>query len=467
MYNAYSYPPTLPSNCQGRAAPGTTTGVELCIPKVTDGNGPMALANHPRQLQGARLASYPWTKLAGVRPVYGVPKLTDGTPSPPRQFTGARLRPDQLALASNCEFAFLLSILPRCLPLRNTRLRRCDSKLEFGHDLFEDTLIYLLFLYGICKTAAGALFIRGHKHGKQTITIENCPQKYRINQSHHRRHLSAQGVKLQTGSIKVRAAFTSFHNSPHHCGVFVFFLAHPAARVRLRRLRRALLISHNSPHTSHLTHNSSHTTHHTQLISHHSSHTTHLTQLISHTTHLTELISHISSHTSHLTHNSSHTQLISHKSSHTQLISHKSSHTQLISHTTPLTQFIFHSFPSCGRRNTQRLLKELGRGLSPAGPRLLSAWQAQYTELSEGAAARIVAGWAAALLCVAGAVLRTSNLLKELRRGLSPAGPRLSFARQAQYTEAPEGAGARIVAGWAAASLCVGGAVHRAPGTPA
>ena len=35
-------------------------------------------------------------------------------------------------------------------------------------------------------------------------------------------------------------------------------------------------------------------------------------------------------------------------------------------------------------------------------------WQAQYTELPEGAAARIVAGVAAAALCVAGAVHRAS-----------------------------------------------------------
>ena len=170
------------------------------------------------------------------------------------------------------------------------------------------------------------------------------------------------------------------------------------------------------------------------------------------------------------------------------------------------------AFSLRGRRSTQRLLKELRRGLSPAGPRLSFARQAQYTEPPEGAAARIVAGWAAASLCLAGAVHRAfwrscgadcrrlgrgsplrgrrsiQSLLKELRRGLSPAGPRLSFAWQAQYSEPPEGAaarivagwavlsfawqaqytepsegaGARIVAGWAAAFLCAAGAVHRA-----
>ena len=115
-------------------------------------------------------------------------------------------------------------------------------------------------------------------------------------------------------------------------------------------------------------------THLTPLISHNSSHT----QLNSHTTHLThsshpQLISFIS-YTTHLTQ-----LLISHHSSHVELISHNSSDT------THLTQLISHN--SSHRR---------------------VAWQAQYTEPPEGAAARIVAGWAAAALCVAGAVHRGS-----------------------------------------------------------
>ena len=68
-----------------------------------------------------------------------------------------------------------------------------------------------------------------------------------------------------------------------------------------------------------------------------------------------------------------------------------------------------------GRRSTQSLLKDLRR--VAGGPRLLFAWQAQYTEPPEGPAAWIVAG-----------------------------GPRLLFAWQAQYTEPPEGPAARIVA---------------------
>ena len=312
--------------------------------------------------------------------------------------------------------------------------------------------------------------------------------------------------------------------SPHHCGVFVFFLASRPSPVppsaSASRLPKTILISHHSSHnysshtthltTTHLTQLISHTTHLTQLISHTThlnlttthltqliSHTTHLTQLISHTTHLTQHSSHTHTHT-HTSQNVSHTQRISHTSSHTShhtpLISHththhktyliihksshiihNSSHTQLILHTTHLTDSAWQAqytgadcrrlgrgFSLRGRRNTQGLPKQLRRGLSPAGPRLLFAWQAQYTEAPEGAGARIVAGWAAASLCVGrSSPLRTRSLLKELGRGLSPAGLRLLSAWQAQYTEPSEGAAARIVAGWAAALLCVAGAVHR------
>ena len=58
----------------------------------------------------------------------------------------------------------------------------------------------------------------------------------------------------------------------------------------------------------------------------------------------------------------------------------------------------------CGRRSTESLLKELRRGLAPQWPRLLVAWQAQYREPPEGAAARIGAAVAAAVCCAAGAV---------------------------------------------------------------
>ena len=313
---------------------------------------------------------------------------------------------------------------------------------------------------------------------------------------------------------------------PHITVGFLFSCLHPARLPSAAPSRPPRLCHQLISHTTRLTHNSSHTQliSHTdikKLISHNSSHTTHLThnssytQLISHTTHLTNhLISHITHLTQLTSHNSSLTQLISHTTHLTQLISHNASHTTHLTaliHTTHLTQVAaatccvagaVHraSWRSCGgdcrrlgrgsslrgRHSTQSLLKELRRGLSPAGPRLLFAWQTQYTEPREGAAARIVAGWAAATCCVAGAVHRaswrscgadcrrlgrgsslrgrrsTQSLVKELRRGLSPAGPRLLVAWQVQYTEPPEGAAARIVAGWAAAPLCVADAVHRA-----
>ena len=130
-----------------------------------------------------------------------------------------------------------------------------------------------------------------------------------------------------------------------------------------------------------------------------------------------------------------------------------------------------------GRRSTQSLLEELRRAWAPLGPRLPFAWQAQYTEPPAGAAARVGAAGAAAAFCVAGAVHRaswrscgarghrwgrgclwrgrhsTQSLLEELRHAWAPLGPRLPFAWQAQYTEPPGGAAARVGAAGAAAAL--------------
>ena len=61
-----------------------------------------------------------------------------------------------------------------------------------------------------------------------------------------------------------------------------------------------------------------------------------------------------------------------------------------------------------GRRSTQSLLDELRRAWPPLGPRLPLAWQAQYTEPPGRAAARVAAAGAAAAFCVAGAVHRAS-----------------------------------------------------------
>ena len=141
-----------------------------------------------------------------------------------------------------------------------------------------------------------------------------------------------------------------------------------------------------------------------------------------------------------------------------------------------------------GRRSTWRLQKGLWRAWSPwaaasvcvagavlepsrkgcgapgrRGPRFLSVWQAQSLEVPERVAARLVAvgrgsclrgslqkglrrawlPWAAAPVCVAGAVLGTS------RKGCGAPGrrgPRLLSVWQAQYLEFPERVAARRVA---------------------
>ena len=123
---------------------------------------------------------------------------------------------------------------------------------------------------------------------------------------------------------------------------------------------------------------------------------------------------HFSSHTTHLTHLiTTHRTplaplLITHRSSHTShhtpLISHISS--PLISHTSSAA-WAAAAFP-CGRRTTQSILEELRRAWLPLGPRLPFVWQAQYTEHPGGAAARVAAAWAAAAVRVAGALHRAS-----------------------------------------------------------
>ena len=261
-----------------------------------------------------------------------------------------------------------------------------------------------------------------------------------------------------------------------------------------------LLITHHSSHTSH--HHSSHTTcstsHHTPLISHLSSHTTHLTHLI--TTHLTPLISHLSSHTAHLTHliTTLLTPLISQHSSQTTHLTHHASHTPHL--TALISNHSSHTSQHHSSHTPHPLL----------GPRLPFVWEAQYTEPSERAAERVAAAWAAAFR-VAGAVHR-AFWRSCGARGRRLHGPRLPFVWQAQHTEPsggaagtrgrrlgcgclylpvagavhrascrrgrrlgrglscagavhtepPGGAAARVAAAWAAAAVCVAGAVHRA-----
>ena len=96
------------------------------------------------------------------------------------------------------------------------------------------------------------------------------------------------------------------------------------------------------------------------------------------------------------------------------------------------------------------------------------AWQAQYTEPPGGVAARVVARWAAAGFawqaqsrelpgCLSRGRRSTQSLLEELRRTWAPLGRGwlrvagavqrvswLPFAWQAQYTEPPGGAAARV-----------------------
>ena len=76
------------------------------------------------------------------------------------------------------------------------------------------------------------------------------------------------------------------------------------------------------------------------------------------------------------------------------------------------------------------------------GPRLLSVWQAQYLEPPERVAARLLAVGRGSV-CVAGAILRGS------RKGYGAPGrrgPRLLSVWQAQYSEPLERVAARLVA---------------------
>ena len=84
-----------------------------------------------------------------------------------------------------------------------------------------------------------------------------------------------------------------------------------------------------------------------------------------------------------------------------------------------------HSSHQCGRRSTQSLLAELRRVWPPLGPRLAFVWQAQYTEPPGGAAARVAAAW-----------------------------PRLAFMWLHRASAA------HVAAAWAAPGFRVTGAVH-------
>ena len=117
-------------------------------------------------------------------------------------------------------------------------------------------------------------------------------------------------------------------------------------------------------------------------------------------------------------------------------------------------QVELHGCLSRGRCSTQSLLEELRRAWSPLGPRLPFAWQAQYTEPPGGAAARVVAAGAAAAFRVAGAVHRTpGGAAARVVAAGAAAAFRVAGAVHTQYTEPPGGAAARVGAAGAAAAF--------------
>ena len=153
-------------------------------------------------------------------------------------------------------------------------------------------------------------------------------------------------------------------------------------------------------------------------------------------------------------------------------------------------QVQYTQLPGCvsrGGRSTQSLLDELRRAWPPlgrgclsrgrctprgaaarvaaAGPRLPFSWQAQYTELpgcasrgrrsTQSLLAELRRRWGRG--CLSRGRRSTQSLLDELRR--------LPLAWQAQYTEPPGRAAARVAAAGAAAAFGVAGAVHRASWT--
>ena len=133
---------------------------------------------------------------------------------------------------------------------------------------------------------------------------------------------------------------------------------------------------------------------------------------------------------------------------------------------------------SCGRRSThvQSLLEEQAQHTEASGgaaarvaaagprlaaPRLAFVWQAQYTEPSGGAAARVAAagarlagrGW---LSC---GRRSTQSLLEDGAARAGRCWPRLPFVWQAQYTDPSGGAGVHVLP---LGRGRVAGAVHRA-----
>ena len=274
-------------------------------------------------------------------------------------------------------------------------------------------------------------------------------------------HITVWGSCFSLGSRRSPPASASFR---------LAFSSHTTHLTPLITTHLTPLITQHSSHTSH--HHSSHTPHLIPLITHHSSHTSH--HLSSHTPHLTALISNHSSHTSHtprISHPSHSTHLkplISHTRHLTPLISQHSSQTTHLTHLstthlTPLIRRLGRGCLSCGRRSTQSLLKELRSARPPLGPRPF-VWQAQYTEPSAKAAARVAAACMGHTFLSCGR--RSTQNLHEPSGGaaarVAAAWAAAAFrGRRPVHRAHPAGAAARVAAAWAAA-FRVAGAVHRA-----
>ena len=144
-------------------------------------------------------------------------------------------------------------------------------------------------------------------------------------------------------------------------------------------------------------------------------------------------------HSTHLTYHIS--LIIHHSSLHplSHFTHHSPLHISLITSHSSLTTLHYTT-----GRGWLSILEELRRAWPPLGPRLPVAWQAQYTEPPGRAAARVAAAWAAAAFAwQAQCTVR-----------VAAAGAAAAFAWQAQYTELPGRAAARVA-----------GAVHRASWT--
>ena len=239
-------------------------------------------------------------------------------------------------------------------------------------------------------------------------------------------------------SCAIQLALPAWNNvlryfSTSLCGVLVFRLD-PAAPVPDRSRRRSLIPQLITTHHS--------STSHTSLItSQHSSHNTHPTTLIPQLI-TPQLIK--APHKSHLAHHSS----TSHHNSSRLHFSHFTyritTHHSSTSHTSLITSQ--HSSHNSSHHNSSKLLTTHHSSSQLINPhvrklRLPFAWQAQYTEPPGGAAARVGAtGPRLALVWQAqytepagGAAVR-----------VGAAGPRLALVWQAQYTERPGGAAARV-----------------------